>query len=395
MRLGMLILAALTALGAGQSGPTPAALRAQGNEAIYNLDHDRAAELFRQAIAADPNDPASYRAAAKNAWLRILYIRGAVNADQYLGKMASSDIKVPPPPEPYASEFRRNIEKAISLAEAAVSRNPRSADAHYELGAALGYQATYTGTIEGRMFGAMRAARRAFSEHERVLDLDGRRRDAGLVIGTYRYIVAGLPMPVRWVAYVIGFGGGKETGITRLQEAAAYPGDAQTDARFALVLVYNREGRYDEALTEIRRLERSFPGNRLLWLEEGGTLVRAKRPAEAERALDLGIDKMEREGHPRMGGEAQMLFYKRGLARFMQKQVPAAQADFEASLADRTGAAWITGRVHAELGKIADLAGDRARARREYQAAVTLGEQSSDPAGAEVARKLLDAPYRQ
>ena len=50
------------------------------------------------------------------------------------------------------------------------------------------------------------------------------------------------------MAYVAGFGGGRERGIQMLQETAAAGGENRTDAMFALVLVYNREQRYDDAL---------------------------------------------------------------------------------------------------------------------------------------------------
>jgi tetratricopeptide (TPR) repeat protein len=374
---------------------TSPSLVEQGYDAVYNLDYDAAAELFKQAIAAAPNDPAAYRGAAKNAWLRILFVKGTVTTDQYLGKMSSSDLKVPVPPEPWASEFHKNIDRAIDLGEKAVARNYNSASAHYDLGAGLGYFASYTGTIEGSVWGAMKAARRAYSEHEKVLELDSKRRDAGLVVGTYRYIVASLPMPLRWAAYVVGFGGGRETAIKRLQEAAAYPSDAQADARFALVLIYSREGRHEDALATVRGLERSFPRNRLLWLEEGGALLRAGRPAEAEQALNTGIARMQEEQRPRMGGEAAHLHYKRGIARLAQKYTGAAQEDLKVAVADNTGPVWVRGRAHLELGKIADLAGNRGLARTEYQAAAALCETGSDPGGVEAAKKLIEKPYRQ
>ncbi len=379
---------------APQSLPSPQALLQQGYDAVYNLDYDLAADLFKQAIAAAPNDPAGYRGAAKTAWLRILFMSGSVTTDQYLGKMSSSDLKMPAPPEPYATDFHKNIDRAIDLGEKAVARNFQSASAHYDLGAGLGYLASYIGTIDGKVFGAMRSARRAYSEHEKVLELDPKRHDAGLVVGTYRYIVAALPMPLRWMAYMVGFGGGRETAIKRLQEAAAYPSDAQSDARFALVLIYSREARHEDALSMVRVLERSYPRNRLLWLEEGGCLLRAGRPAEAEKALDAGIAKMEKDARPRMKGEGAHLFYKRGMARFAQKNMAAAEQDLKQALADGSGPGWIRGRVHLEMGKIADLAGDRARARNEYNVAIGLCEKSSDPGGAEAAKKLLDTPYR-
>ena len=62
------------------------------------------------------------------------------------------------------------------------------------------------------MLAGFRAARRAYDEHERVLDLDPSRKDAGLIVGTYRYLVSTLSLPMRMMAYVAGFGGGRERG---------------------------------------------------------------------------------------------------------------------------------------------------------------------------------------
>ena len=75
--------------------------------------------------------------------------------------------------------------------------------------------------------GAFRAAREAFNAHEKVLDLAPSRRDAGLVVGTYRYIVAALSMPLRWAAYIAGFGGGREQGLRLVEAAAEYPSENQ------------------------------------------------------------------------------------------------------------------------------------------------------------------------
>jgi len=100
------------------------------------------------------------------------------------------------------------------------------------------------------------------NEQEEVLSLDPRRKDAGLIVGTYRYIVASLPLPIRLMAYVVGFGGGRERGLRMIEEAVTYPGDSQVDAKFVLVLLYNRERRFDEALKTVRELQARFPRNR-------------------------------------------------------------------------------------------------------------------------------------
>ena len=97
-------------------------------------------------------------------------------------------------------------------------------NALYDVGAAVGLQASYAATVEGRVGGAFRAARRAYDTHERVLALDPSRKDAGLTVGTYRYVVATLSLPARWVAYLVGFGGDKSKGLHMIEEAARYPG---------------------------------------------------------------------------------------------------------------------------------------------------------------------------
>ena len=164
------------------------------------------------------------------------------------------------------------------------------------------------------MLGAFRAAREAYEEEEKVLDLQPQRMDAGLIVGTYRYIVAALSLPLRMVAYVAGFGGGKEKGIKQIEDAAAYGGDNQTEARFALILLYNREKRYDEALKVLATLRDRYPRNRLVWLESGSTSLRAGRAAEAERFLSDGLSRFAEDTRPRMFGEDALWRYKRGAA---------------------------------------------------------------------------------
>src|SRR4029453_4649142 len=146
---------------------------------------------------------------------------------------------------------------------------PRDVQAHYDLGAAIGLRASHVATVEGKMLAGFNAARRAFDEHEKVLDLDPSRKDAGLIVGIYRYIVSTMSFPLRMRAYVAGFGGGRDRGIRQIEEAAAHQGESRTDAMFALVLVYNRERRYDDALKVLGELRRMYPRNRLFGLGGG------------------------------------------------------------------------------------------------------------------------------
>src|SRR5205809_4664701 len=242
------------------SNPESEALRAKAANQIYNLDHDLALATFRQAVAADPQDPGAYRGLATSSWLSITFRRGNMTVDDYLGRPnRPSNAPLPNPPPETVAAFRDAIERAIAIARKRIALNPRDADAHYQLGAAVGLRASYTATVEGSVMGAFRAAREAYEEHETVMALDPARKDAGLIVGTYRYIVAALALPLRLVAYVAGFGGGKETGLKLVEGAASYSGDNQEDARFALLLLYNREKRYDDALALLAVLRERFP----------------------------------------------------------------------------------------------------------------------------------------
>lgn len=179
---------------------------------------------------------------------------------------------------------------------------PRDAEAHFQLGAATAVRASYIATVEGRVSDSVGAARRAFSSHKRALALDPRRRDAGLIVGLYRYTTASLPFHMRLLARLAGFDGDREGGLRLVESAAAY-GPAPTNAQLTLVLLYGREKRHADALSTIRVLQQRYPRNRLLWLEEAGAALRANQPGDALRALDIGEGKLASDPRPRATGE--------------------------------------------------------------------------------------------
>ena len=387
---GSACAALLVALPApARANAASAALRATASNHLYNLDHTAALETFRQAVAADPQDAAAYRGLATSLWLSITFTRGNMTVDDYLGRPnRPSNAPLPKPPPETVAAFHDAIERAIAIARQRIAANANDADAHYQLGAAVGLRASYTATVEGSVVGAFRAAREAYDEHERVLTLEPRRKDAGLIVGTYRYIVAALALPLRWMAYVAGFGGGKEKGLALIEEASRFGGDNQTDARFALILIYNRERRYDDAIRQLALLRGEYPQNRLVWLESGSTSLRAGRAADAERFLNEGIGRFAADARPRMFGEQALWRYKRGAARAALGRTPDADADLRAALA-LEGRAWVHGRAHLELGKIALKSGNRPAARQELQQAAWLAESDSDPGTADEARRLM------
>jgi tetratricopeptide (TPR) repeat protein len=370
-----------------------AALRARAFEHAYNLDYPAAVELFNQALAESPNDSATHRARAAAAWLHIIFRRGSITVDQYLGGASRSDVKLEKPPPEEAEIYRRHAARALELADQRLRANPRDVSALYDVGAAVGLQASYIATVEGRIGGAFGAARRAFNSHERVLELDPSRTDAGLIVGTYRYVIASLALPVRWVAYVAGFGGDKEKGLELIEQAARHRSDAQVDAKFALMLLYNREKRFADALAVIRELMARFPRNRVLRLEAGATAIRGQRYSEADRLLTAGIDGLASDARPRAFGEEAMWYYKRGLARLSLRRLDQARADLDRAL-QQPMRDWVRGRIRLEQGKLADLEGRRADARAAYSDAIRLATAGNDPEIRHEAERLQRTPFK-
>ncbi len=373
-------------------------LRTTALDLAYNLDHDQALELLRRAVREAPDDPAPHRSLASVLWLNVLFRRGAVTVDHYLGSFSRAKVNLARPPPDIDREFRAEVDKAIALAETRTSANPNDPQAHYDLGAALGLKASYVATVEGRLLAGFRAARQSYDEHEKVLSLAPWRKDAGLIVGTYRYVVSTLSLPMRTLAYVVGFGGGRERGIQMLDDTAStkvlasgsirMENDAQADALFALVLVYNRERRYDDALRALQELRRSYPRNRLLLLEAGATALRAGRSRQAEDLLTEGLAALAKDSRARIPGEEGLWHYKRGAARAALGQTDAATADLQLAIAPASQS-WVGGRARLELGRLALKRGDRAAAAAYAREAATFCERGNDPVCVQEAKSLL------
>ena len=362
-------------------------LRERAYEAGFNLDHDEALRLLRQAVAQDPSDPQTHRALAATLWVDILFLRGAVTVDHFLGGISRATIAIQNPPADLDAEFRRESAAAVALSEREVAAHPKDARAHLDLGTSLGLQASYTASVEGRLMAGFRAARRSFDECEQALALDPSRKEPALIAGTYRYIVSTLSLPLRMMAYVVGFGGGKERGLHLVEEAAASNAENRTDAKFALVLLYNREARYDDALRVLAGLRAEYPRNRLVVLEIGSTSLRAGRAQQAEDVLTDGLRMLAADRRRRIPGEEGLWHLKRGAARVRLKRFAGAREDLSVALRPES-LPWVQGRAHLENARMAQAEGNAATAKQEAAAAIHSCEAGNDANCVEEARKI-------
>src|SRR5882672_2868854 len=131
---------------------TAAVSRERGLTLGYNLDHAEALDAFREAIAADPDDPTTYGLLAGAAWVALLFEQGIITVDDYLGQARSTLARTAPNAAPDAV-FHDALRRALALSEERLRRNPTDAQAHYLVGAADGFLASYAATVEGHVLG--------------------------------------------------------------------------------------------------------------------------------------------------------------------------------------------------------------------------------------------------
>lgn len=361
-------------------------------QAAYNLDYDQAIAIARQAVASAPNDARAHRTLAVVLWLDVIFIRGVVTIDSYLDGVVRATATLTPAPTALDTECRTETQRAIDLAEAWARRAPDSLDARFEVGAAYALRASYVASVTGNMSSAFGSARHAYDAEDSVLDHDPTRTSAAVVVGLYRYIVSTLALPSRLFAYVVGFGGDKAKGIHLLETAAA-GGEGHVEASVALLLIYTREGRHVDALGVASRLEKEFPRNRLFTLEAGSAAVRAGRGAEGEALLSRGLAALAADPRPRFPGEQAIWLWKRGVARTELGRYADARADL-AEAASAAPPGWVAGRIHLQLGRVADLEGRRADALTEYREGKRLCNAAHNDPCVNDANRGVDKPYR-
>jgi tetratricopeptide (TPR) repeat protein len=273
---------AWTAIAAQDSRPaTPhdpsaaADWRARGVQSGYNLDRAEAIAAFRRAIDADPSAPASHRLLAATAWTALLFDQGAITIEDYLG--TAQDVPHAAPDPTWNALFRSSIDRAVRACgrtRARTSRQRRcaiSARRHRRASSRLLGDRRRSRRRQSRLHPArVSRARSAAAGRTRTQG----RRARGRHLPLHRLDAV---IPKRVGAYLAGLSGGRDEGLRLVEAAASYRSDAQPQAKFTLILLYTREKRYDDALRVIRELKEQFPRNRLLWLEEGSTLLRAGR----------------------------------------------------------------------------------------------------------------------
>jgi tetratricopeptide (TPR) repeat protein len=345
----------------------------QSTDALYNLDFNTAQRGYETLTHEYPDNPDYWNALAASVWLRIMYDQQKLNIESFSGgSLGTKDSRdaVNPADE---KRLREIVASAIARADAMLKKDPRNIRALYAKGVSNGTLASFEATAKRSYFSAGTRAKAARDLHQQVLEIDPTFDDARMAVGAFNYVVGVIPGFVRFILAPIGIRSeGKEVGIRQLETAASKGHSTSTDARMVLMVVYNREKRYDDALRIVDELHARYPRNFVFELAKASTYGKMKRWDDAVRTYEQILGKVEgkKDGYDRLA--VHKVYYAIGTSNVDRLQFTAALDAFNHVVESKDASPNEKGNSHLWRGKILDSAGQRAEAMREYDAILVL-----------------------
>lgn len=244
-------------------------LRAEGYEALYNLDYETARARFKKMIELAPDHPAGAQCYASSLWVQHLNEAWKLKATLYSDKSTDTKSRVD---SKQSEEFRSWTRQAKQLSQARLKKDPKDVEALYFLGAAEGLEAAFAAGVERKFMPAFRSGQDSVDHHRAVLKLAPDFRDAELTIGLMNYVVGSLPLPAKMIAATMGVRGSKKRGLENLERVAKEGKWARDLSRMMLIDLYKRERRFQDAAEMARQLSEKYPRNNLFKLQMADAL---------------------------------------------------------------------------------------------------------------------------
>lgn len=350
----------------------------QATDALYNLDFNTAQHSYEALTREYPDNPDYWNAVAASIWLHIMYDQQKLNVESFSG--ASLGTKDSRDAVSAADERRLRdvIATAIAKADAILKKNPQDVRALYAKGISNGTLASFEATAKRSYLSAGSKAKTARDLHQRVLDLDPTFDDARLAVGAFNYVVGVIPSVVRAILWPIGIrSAGKDLGIQQLEAAATKGKYAATDARMMLIVVYNREKRYDDALRIANELHARYPRNFIFELAKASTYGKLKRWDDAVHTYEQVLAKAQegKNGYERLA--AHKVYYSLGTSNVERLQFNEALDAFDHVAKSKDAPPNDKATALLWRGKIYDTGGQRDQALQQYDAILAL---NCDPA---------------
>jgi tetratricopeptide (TPR) repeat protein len=372
------------------SGATPVE---SGYDHFYNLEYPEAIADFERAIAQHPDDPELHNHLAQALVFQEMFRDGALESELVSGNNAFlRRPRLNPSPE-MERRFLSELDRAMTLAQARLQKNPNDAATLYALGISYGLRCNYYWIVKKAWRDSLKDATAARRLHNRVSELQPANVDARLVQGLHDYLVGCLPWGWRMLGSLVGVHGDKEKGIRTVQEVAQKGDDNRLDAQIFLCALYRRENQPARAVPLVEDLIRRFPRNYLLRLELSQMYSMAGDQNHAIQAVEevTRLKTAHAPGYDRVPWEkvwfqeGTIQFWYRDLARAEENLWRTCHSPVEIDLNTEVFS-WL------RIGQIYDLTNRRSQALDAYRKAIAAAPQGD---AAMEAKRYLATPYRR
>ncbi len=240
----------------------------QAFQRLYSSDYRGAQSALDQYLAQQPGDPVGYAVKASAYLFTELDRMGILESEFFESDKKIGDSHKRPGADPAArTAFYQNIDKAQTLARAALAANPNDENALFAACLALGNQTDFMALIERRQLASLSLTRQSYREAKHLLNLNPRFYDAYLSTGFTEYVFSSLPSLVRFFVRFDDVKGDKQQALRHLEIVASQGHYLKPFAKILLATAALRDHRLRDAQGILLELTQSYPANNLLQRE--------------------------------------------------------------------------------------------------------------------------------
>ncbi len=364
---------------------------ARALSSMYAIEYDRAALQFEEVIRLDPANPRAYLYLATTYWMKVLYLQNTLLTTAF---GLPPDIYAPPNGVPCPPDLRRKFEEAVSQmkekAQALIDVNPKNPEALFWLGMAEGSESVFIISVDRKLLAAKAHADKSFDLMELSFRLDPNFKDPLFPMGMHMHLLGTRGVFTRMILKIMGYKVSKEEGRKFVEIATAQARYVRDDARLGLVLCDIREGRWDDAVSEMQNVLKKFPQDSLLTMAMGRiqfSLGDYKGAVATFERIRNNVNQKRPGFHVFSPGEVNL---RLALALLRLGRPRDAQAAVEKALQDGQATALIRAASLLTLGQCRDLLYNRQGAIAAYQAALALTPKTPSH---DKAKQFLYQPY--
>lgn len=242
--------------------PAPPTLDS-GFHLLYNLNFDRAQQVFASWQMEHPDDPMGSASQAAGLLFSEFNRLGVLESQFFADDHAFAARRRLTPDPAVRENFDFALNRAEATAQSRLTRDSKDRDALFAMVLIYGLRADYAALIDKHNLESLRFTKQANVWAQQLLAVDPKCYDAHLATGISQYIVGSMAAPVRWFLKIGGVSGDKQNGIHELQLTAENGRYLAPFARILLAIAYVREKDDARARELLISLQNDFPENPL------------------------------------------------------------------------------------------------------------------------------------